>query len=133
MAKQKDMRLKGIATFEGLTVGKNKSVVVKFKLRYDEIVTSVGLLQGLNTDITIQAKIAGAKAMNLGIFTVGALNFDRDGNATIPFKSMVDSVELGNINSLIGEDYIQLRFIAVLELPENEIKEIEGGGEEWEE
>ena len=42
---EKKFKQKGIATFEGLTIGKNKTVQVKFKLRYDEILTSVELLQ----------------------------------------------------------------------------------------
>ena len=121
---------KGIATFEGLSIGKNKTVQVKFKLRYDEVLTSVNLLQGLNSDITVHAKTPSSKPVNLGIFTIGAVNFDRDGNATIPFKSLVDSVNLDNICSLVDEEYIKLRFQAILELPENE--EEEGGKSEWE-
>ena len=127
---ERKFKQKGIATFEGLNIGKNKTVQVKFKLRYDEILTSVELLQGLNADITVQAKTASTKAMNLGIFTIGAINFDKDGNATIPFKSLVDNVNLDNICALVDEDYIQLRFMAVLELPDNSEKE--GGAEEWE-
>ena len=127
---ERKFKQKGIATFEGLNIGKNKTVLVKFRLRYDEILTSVELLQGLNADITVQAKTANTKAMNLGIFTIGAINFDKDGNATIPFKSLVDNVNLDNICALVDENYIQLRFMAVLELPDNSEKE--GGVKEWE-
>lgn len=125
---EKKFKQKGIATFEGLSIGKNRTVQVKFKLRYDEILTSVELLQGLNNDITIHAKTAIGNPMNLGIFTIGEIKFDKDGNATIPFKSLVDNVNLDNICSLVDEEYIQLRFQAIIELPDNS----EGGGEEWE-
>lgn len=126
---EKKFKQKGVATFEGLTIGKNQTVQVKFKLRYDEILTSVELLQGLNTDITLQAK-ASSGAMSLGIFTIGAINFDKDGNATIPFKSLVKNVNLSNICNLVDEKYIQLRFQAIIELPDNSNKE--GGTNEWE-
>lgn len=126
---EKKFKQKGIATFEGLTIGKNKTVQVKFKLRYDEILTSVELLQGLNNDITVHAKTPSSDPMNLGIFTIGSVNFDKDGNAMIPFKSLVDNVNLDNICSLVDEEYIQLRFQAIIELPDNGE---EGGGEEWE-
>lgn len=126
---EKKFKQKGIATFEGLTIGKNKTVQVKFKLRYDEILTSVELLQGLNNDITVHAKTPSSDPMNLGIFTIGSVNFDKDGNAMIPFKSLVDNVNLDNICSLVDEEYIQLRFQAIIELPDNGD---EGGGEEWE-
>ena len=125
---EKKFKQKGIATFEGLSIGKNKTVQLKFKLRYDEILTSVELLQGLNNDITVHAKTATGNPMSLGIFTIGAVNFDKDGNATIPFKSLVDNVNLDNICMLVDEDYIQLRFHAIIELPDTS----EGGGEEWE-
>lgn len=126
---EKKFKQKGIATFEGLSIGKNKTVQVKFKLRYDEILTSVELLQGLNSDITVHAKTADSNAMNLGIFTIGGISFDKDGNATIPFKSLTDNVNLDNICSLVDEDYIQLRFQAIIELPDTG----EGGdNEEWE-
>ena len=127
---EKKFKQKGVATFQGLSIGRNKTVQLKFKLRYDEILTSVELLQGLNSDITVHAKIGDDKPANLGIFTIGAVNFDKDGNATIPFKSLVDNVNLDNINSIIDEDYIQLRFMAIIELPDNGSEE--GGAEEWE-
>lgn len=125
---EKKFKQKGIATFEGLSIGKNRTVQVKFKLRYDEILTSVELLQGLNNDITVHAKTATGNPMSLGLFTIGSVNFDKDGNATIPFKSLVDNVNLDNICALVDEDYIQLRFQAIIELPDTS----EGGGEEWE-
>lgn len=128
---EKKLKQKGIATFEGLSIGKNKTVQVKFKLRYDEMLTSVNLLQGLNSDITVHAKCGTGKAMNLGLFTIGAVNFDKDGNATIPFKSLTDNVNLESICSLVDEDYIQLRFMAVLELPDSSVEEKESS-EEWE-
>lgn len=128
---EKKFKQKGIAEFQGLSIGKNKTVQVKFKLRYDELLTSVNLLQGLNSDITVHAKCGTGKAINLGIFTIGAVNFDKDGNAMIPFKSLTDNVNLDNICSLVDEEFIQLRFMAVLELPDSSVTEKEGG-EEWE-
>ena len=128
---EKKFKQKGIATFEGLSIGKNKTVQVKFKLRYDEILTSVELLQGLNNDITVHAKGATGKAQNLGLFTIGAVNFDKDGNATIPFKALVDNVNLDSICNLVDEEYIQLRFMAVLELPNANVEDAEGGEDEW--
>lgn len=125
------LKQQGIASFEGLSIGKNKTIQVKFKLRYDEILTSVELLQGLNNDITLHAKVPDKKPMNLGIFTIGAINFDKDGNATIPFKSLTDNVNVESICSLVDEELIQLRFQAIIELPDTSVEESEGGAEEW--
>lgn len=128
---ERKLKQQGIASFEGLSIGKNKTIQVKFKLRYDEILTSVELLQGLNNDITLYAKVPDKKPMNLGIFTIGAINFDKDGNATIPFKSLTDNVNVESICSLVDEELIQLRFQAIIELPDTSVEESEGGAGEW--
>lgn len=128
---ERKLKQQGIASFEGLSIGKNKTIQVKFKLRYDEILTSVELLQGLNNDITLHAKVPDKKPMNLGIFTIGAINFDKDGNATIPFKSLTDNVNVESICNLVDEELIQLRFQAIIELPDTSVEESEGGAEEW--
>nr|DAP60025.1 MAG TPA: hypothetical protein [Caudoviricetes sp.] len=128
---ERKLKQQGIASFEGLSIGKNKTIQVKFKLRYDEILTSVELLQGLNNDITLHAKVPDKKPMNLGIFTIGAINFDKDGNATIPFKSLTDNVNVESICSLVDEELIQLRFQAIIELPDTSVEESEGGAGEW--
>ena len=131
---KKRFKQKGIAEFQGLSIGKNKTVQVKFKLRYDELLTSVNLLQGLNSDITVHAKCGTGKAMNLGIFTIGAVNFDKDGNAIAAngLESYFETDDDGKVTySLVDEEFIQLRFMAVLELPDSSVTEKEGG-EEWE-
>lgn len=127
---EKEFKQKGIAKFAGLTISPKKVVNLKFKLRYDEVITSVNLLQGLNADITIHAKAPDRKAVNLGMFKVGGINFDKDGNSTIPFTAMVEQVNLENICSIVDEEDIILKFMAVLELPENETEE--SGESEWE-
>lgn len=90
------------------------------------MITSINLLQGLNSDITIHARLSGRKAVNLGLFIIGAVNFDKDGNATVQFKSMVENVNMDNISEIISfdpEDILQLKFLAVLELPDNSEEE----------
>lgn len=127
---ERKFKQKGVAKFEGLNIGKNNAVVLKFKLPYDEIITSVELLQGLNTDITVKAKVPNKDASVLGLFTIGGINFDRDGNAVVTFKSLVNNVNLDKICSVVDEEYIQLMFLAILELPDSS-DEDEGGAEEW--
>lgn len=130
---EREFKQKGLATFKSLSVSQKQVVTLKFKLKYDELLTSVNLLQGLNTDITIHAKPPVGKALNLGLFRIGSINFDRDGNAVIPFTSMVENVNMNNICDIIQEETIILRFMAVLELPDNSEETAEKeGGSEWE-
>ena len=127
---EKELKQKGVALFNSLSISAKQVVTLKFKLRYDEMLISVNLLQGLNSDITIHAKANGSKAVNLGLFRIGSIQFDRDGNATIPFTSMVENVNLNNICSIVDEENIVLKFMAVLELPNN--SDEEEGESEWE-
>lgn len=109
-----------------MNITAKKVVNLTFKMRYDEIVTSINLLQGLNTEITVQAKVSGGKAKNLGLFRLDGIRFDRDGNAVLPFKSLLDNVDMENILEVMDmeeEDILQLRFMAVLELPGMEDEE----------
>lgn len=104
-----------------MQVSPSKIVKVSFKIRYDDMITSINLLQGLNSDITIHAKLSGRKAVNLGLFTIGGVSFDKDGNATVQFKSKVENVNMDNISEIISfdpDDILQLKFMAVLELPD---------------
>lgn len=117
---EKEVKLKGVSKYAGLNVSSSKVVTLTMVMGYEEIITSVKLLQGLNTDITVLAKVGIRKPVSLGIFTVNGVNFDRDGNAKISLKSMVDNVELNNIVKLIdNEDIIQLMFKAIVGLPYN--------------
>lgn len=124
---EKNFKQKGVASFNGLSISKSKVVTFKVKMRYDEVVTSVELLQATNTDVTIHAKVGTSKPVELGIFTVDGISFDKDRNATATFKSLVDNVNIDNISDIISEEYIQLRFLAVLELPDYEDQKQIGG------
>lgn len=116
---EKRLDEKGVVKFNGFTISPTRVVSLKFIMRYDEIITSINLLQGLQSDITIHAKVPDRKAFSLGIFNVGGVSFDKDGNAKITFKSMTDNVNLEEVCSLANEELIQVKFLAVLELPDN--------------
>lgn len=120
---EKEMKVRGISKFVSLNISASKVVTLNMLMRYDEIVTSVQLLQGLNNDITVLAKLPLGKPKSLGMFTVNGINFDKDGNAKVTLKSLTQNVELDNITEIIEEDTVQLMFRAIIEL---EMKEEEG-------
>lgn len=120
---EKKLQEKGLAEFDGMSVSSGQIVTLKLKLRYDEMLTSVNLLQALQTDVTVQAKVPDEKAFNLGIFSVNSVSFDKDGNAKVCLKALVDNVEINRVCQLASEQIIQIRFLAVLELPDPDSKE----------
>lgn len=117
------MKLKGISRFEGMNISSSKVITLNVKMGYEEVVTSVQLLQGLNSDITVLAKLGIGKPKNLGMFKVNGINFDKDGNAKISLKSLTYNVELDNVMEVVNadnEEILQLLFKTIIELPDNE-------------
>lgn len=109
-----------------MNISSSKVITLNVVMGYDEVITSIQLLQGLNSDITVFAKIGVGKPKSLGMFTVNGINFDRDGNAKVSLKSMVNNVELENITEVVSmekEEVLQLLFKTIIELPDNEAEE----------
>lgn len=115
-----ELKQKGIVKFQGFNVASSKVVTLKVKLPFNEMVTSVKLLQSLNSDVTIHAKMDGSKAVSLGMFSISSVTFDKDGNATAQFKSMLENVDSENICSLADSEVTEMLFRAIIELPEKE-------------
>lgn len=117
---EKNFKKRGVAVFNGLNIGKNNQITFKLKLSYDEAITGISLLQATNTDVTVQAKVGTCNVMDLGIFTISNVTFDRDRNCCVTLKSLLDNINLDNITETITDDIVQFRFMAVLELPDLE-------------
>lgn len=113
-----ELKQKGVAKFQGFNVAASKVVTLKVKIPFNELVTSVKLLQSLNTDVTIHARMDGAKAVNLGMFNIGSVSFDKDGNASAQFKSMMENVDTENICAMADAELVELMYRAIIELPE---------------
>lgn len=127
---EKEVKLKGVSKITSMNISSSRVITLNVTMGYEEIVTSVQLLQGLNSDITVLAKMGIGKAKSLGMFTVNGVNFDKDGNAKVSLKSMVSNVELENIMEIItSEEVLQLLFKTIIELPDNEV-EVDDEGEE---
>lgn len=129
--KDKELKLKGISKYSGFSISPQKVVTLNMIMSYGDIVTSVSLLQGLHSDISVFAKLGLKKPAALGVFTINSVNFDKDGNAKVSLKSMLQSVDYDNIMDLIlCEDVIQLMFKAIIELPGEAVEEVDEEEEE---
>lgn len=113
------VEVKIIGKYNGHSVKANQSVDLSFKAGYDQLTEAVKLLQFLNNDVTIKAKVPDAKPFNLGVFRVQAVNISHDGESAIKFNSMADFTEVDNFNNLIGSDMVILRCSADIELEDD--------------
>jgi hypothetical protein len=113
---EKKVEVKIVAQYNGHKVNANQSVDISFKSGYDQLTSYIQLIQFLNVDTTIQAKIPDEKPFSLGTFRIREVKVDHDGEGQLRFNSMADYVETDNFNRLIGSELVNLRFTAMVEL-----------------
>lgn len=111
----KKVEVKEVVNYRGHSIRANGSVDVSFSAMYDEIVNSIQLLQMLNNDVDIIAKLPGDKPIKLGVYRIKNVSFDDDGESKIKFNSIDTSVEFDNLSRIITSEKFQVKFSAVIE------------------
>jgi hypothetical protein len=114
-----NIQIKEIVNYKGHSVKTNGNVDLSFSAMYDQITKSIEVLQLLNTDVKITAKLPGAKPVMLGSFNVKNVLFDNDGESVLKFNTLTDFVEMNNINSIITQESFQLKMEANVETEDN--------------
>lgn len=94
------VKVKQVVKYDGHSLSSNGSVNFKLRASYSELVNSIKLMQMLNNDVIVKAKIPGAKVMKLGIFRIKQIVFDGDGESKITFNGLNDFIEMDNLNLL---------------------------------
>ena len=115
---EQNVEVKVIGKYNGHSVKANQSVDLGIKAGYDQLANSVQLLQMLNNDVTILAKVPDIKPFKLGTFRVQAVNVSHDGESVIKFNSMADFTEVDNFSKLIGSEMVVLKVSATIEIEE---------------
>lgn len=118
-----NVRVKEVVVYGGHNVSANGSVNLTLKAQYSELSNSVMLLQMLNNDVSIRAKLPGEKPCKLGIFRIKAINIDDDGESVLKFNGLSDYVEMNNLNGLVTADEFVVMCEADVELEGNESDE----------
>lgn len=94
------IKVRQVVKYDGHSLSSNGSVNFKLRASYSELVNSIKLMQMLNNDVTIKAKIPGSKVMKLGIFRIKQIVIDGDGESKITFNGLNDFIEMDNLNLL---------------------------------
>lgn len=111
-----NISIKEVVSYKGHSVKANGNIDISFSAMYGELTNSIKVLQLLNNDVTIVAKLPGSKAVKLGNFNVRSVLFDGDGESVLKFTSMVDFVEMENVNTVISQENFQIKMEANVEL-----------------
>jgi len=129
-----NVRVKEVVKYGGHSLSANGSVNFTLKAGYSELPNSIKLMQLLNNDVYIKAKIPGERPMKLGDFRVKQIVIDGDGESVLKFNGLNDYIEMDNLNLLPMNDSDIKEFVVMLESnieeEEDDESEDEDDGEE---
>lgn len=109
------IKVKEVVKYGGHSLSANGSVNFTLKAMYDELTNSIKLMQMLNNDVSIKAKVPGQKVMKLGIFRVKQIVIDGDGESTLKFNGLNDYIEMDNLNVLPLNSDENKEFVVLME------------------
>lgn len=122
-------KVKEVVEYAGHTLSANGNVNFTLKASYSELTNTIQLMQMLNNDVDIKARLPGGKPMKLGSFRIKQIVIDGDGESKIKFNSLNDYVEMDNLNMLPNNGADVKEFTVLLETA-IEIEEGDTNGEE---
>lgn len=96
----KNVKVKEVVKYGGHSLSANGSVNFTLKAQYSELTNTIQLMQMLNNDVSIKAKIPGSSPMKLGVFRIKQIIVDGDGESIIKFNGLNDYIEMDNLNLL---------------------------------
>lgn len=111
----KAIKVKEVVTYNGHNLSANGAVNLTLNATYSELTNTIKVMQMLNNDVTIKAKIPGEKGIKLGIFRIKQINIDGDGESKLKFNGLSDYIEMDNLNSLPLNSDDNREFIILME------------------
>lgn len=112
------IKISEFVKYNGHNIKASGAVTLSLKAMYSELTKTIQVLQMLNNDVKLTAKVEGEKK-EIGMFRVKNVIVDDDGESTLKFESISDYVEMNNLNSLVGKDEFKLLMVAKVEDEEN--------------
>lgn len=121
------IKVKEVVKYGGHSLSANGSVNFTLKASYSELTNTIKLMQMLNNDVNIKAKIPGGNPMKLGMFRIKQIIIDGDGESAIKFNGLNDYIEMDNLNLLPLNSDENKEFVVLMEA---DIEEEDSNGEE---
>lgn len=123
------VKVKEVVKYGGHSLSANGSVNFTLKAMYSELTNTIQLMQMLNNDVSIKAKIPGGSPMKLGLFRIKQITIGGDGESTIKFNGLNDYIEMDNMNLLPLNSDENKEFTVLMEadIETDEMEDIENG------
>ena len=109
------IKVKEVVKYSGHSLSANGSVNFTLKASYSELTNTIQMMQMLNNDVVIKAKLPGGKPMKLGMFRIKQIVIDGDGESTLKFNGLNDYIEMDNLNVLPLNSDENKEFVVVAE------------------
>lgn len=122
-----NIKVREVVKYAGHSLSANGSVNFTLKASYSELTNTIQLMQMLNNDVFIKAKLPAGKPMKLGMFRIKQIMIDGDGESTLKFNGLNDYIEMDNLNLLPLNNDDNKEFVVVMEA-ETEEEEGENDG-----
>ena len=126
--KEMIVKVKEVVKYGGHSLSANGSVNFTLKASYSELTNTIHMMQMLNNDVIIKAKLPMSKPMKLGMFRIKQIVIDGDGESILKFNGLNDYIEMDNLNLLPLNNDDNKEFIVMMEA-EVEMEEGEDDGE----
>lgn len=125
-----NVKVKEVVKYGGHSLSANGSVNVALKASYSELTNTIQMMQMLNNDVNIKAKLPAGKPMKLGMFRIKQIIIDGDGESILKFNGLNDYIEMDNLNLLPLNNDDNKEFVIMMEADiEVETEEGEDDGE----
>lgn len=119
-------KVKEVVSYKGHSLSANGSVNFTVKASYSELTNTMLLMQMLNNDVNVKARVPGEKPMRLGYFRIKQIVIDGDGESTIKLNGINDYIETDNLNVLPLNTDDNKEFVVLFEAEIEEENEMEG-------
>lgn len=121
------VKVREVVKYGGHSLSANGSVNFTLKASYSELTNTIQVMQMLNNDVVIKAKLPAGKPMKLGMFRIKQIVIDGDGESHLKFNGLNDYIEMDNLNLLPLNNDDNKEFVIMMEA---EIESEEEEGEE---
>ena len=125
-----NLKVKEVVKYGGHSLSANGSVNFTLNAQYSELTNTIMLMQMLNNDVSIKAKIPNEKPMKVGHFRIKQIIIDDDGESKIKFNGLSDYIEMDNLNLLPLNSDENKQFVVLMEADIEVEEELEEGEEE---
>lgn len=123
------IKVKEVVQYAGHSLRANGSVNLTVKAMYSELTNSIQMMQMLNNDVDLKARIANEKPFRLGFFRIQEIKVDGDGESVIKFNGISDNIEMDHLNNLPLNDADTKQF-TILATADVDTEEGEDGEED---